>query len=542
MIKLSRAQRFLLSSLAGILMVLCFPFTGSCSLLAFVSWIPLLWVEHYISKQNYKGRKVFFHAYWCFLIFNLGSTWWIYFASLEGALMAFICNSLVMAIAFWSYYFVKKRNGIISSSFLLIIFWLGFEYVHLNWELSYPWLNLGNIFSIHPEWVQWYSVTGIEGGSLWVLLVNLFGFWILTKFAFKGKSVISQWKAIGIYLLAILTPILLSYRIYSSYEEKIDPINITVIQPNVDPYIEKFNLSLTEQLGKIFDEGDKVTNLDTRLVLAPETALSYGFYESSLPSQNFYRYLIQRKSKWKKAGFYIGASTARFFETKHSSVSRKLKDGPGYEEYYNTSLYVNPQNQHEFIHKSKLVLGVEKLPFQSYFPWLDQLAINLDGASGTLGIETEPKVYRDQDLCFAPCICYESIYGEFLGQQCQLGAEFIGIITNDGWWRDTPGYKQHASFARLRAVENRRSVARSANTGISSFINQRGDVLQHSSWWVSDALNQTINKNKELTFYSKHGDYLARLAAVLSLFLFVFSFFKWIKHKFGNGNEHEKSV
>ena len=93
----------------------------------------------------------------------------------------------------------------------------------------------------------------------------------------------------------------------------------------------------------------------------------------------------------------------------------------------------------------------------------------------------------------------------------------IFIITNDGWWGNTPGYKQHASFASLRAIENRKSVARSANTGISCFINQRGDITQATKWWVPTAINGIINKNNETTFYTQNGDLIGQTFAIASL-------------------------
>ena len=121
----------------------------------------------------------------------------------------------------------------------------------------------------------------------------------------------------------------------------------------------------------------------------------------------------------------------------------------------------------------------------------------------------------------APVICYESIFGEYVTGYVQKGAELIFIITNDGWWKNTPGYKQHMSFARLRAIETRRSIARSANTGISCFINQRGDVSQPTGWWVDAAIKGTINANDEITFYVKYGDYIARISLFVSALLLL---------------------
>src|SRR5690606_16306935 len=90
-----------------------------------------------------------------------------------------------------------------------------------------------------------------------------------------------------------------------------------------------------------------------------------------------------------------------------------------------------------------------------------------------------------------------------------------------GWWKNTAGYKQHAAYARLRAIETRRSIARSANTGISMLINQRGDVLKQTEWWVPAAIAGELRLNSELTFYVKHGDFLARVAAGIALLSLV---------------------
>jgi apolipoprotein N-acyltransferase len=103
-------------------------------------------------------------------------------------------------------------------------------------------------------------------------------------------------------------------------------------------------------------------------------------------------------------------------------------------------------------------------------------------------------------------------------------------MTNDGWWGDTPGYKQHLIYGRLRAIETRRSIARSANTGISCFINERGDILQPTAWWKACVIKASINDNSEKTFYSQRGDIIGRVcfyvSGIVLLFVIVSSFFK----------------
>jgi apolipoprotein N-acyltransferase len=155
--------------------------------------------------------------------------------------------------------------------------------------------------------------------------------------------------------------------------------------------------------------------------------------------------------------------------------------------------------------------------------FLRKIFINLGGASGSLGSQEEASVFVSADgTKIAPVICYESVFGEYITSYVKKGSELIFIITNDGWWKNTPGYKQHMSFARLRAIETRRSIARSANTGISCFINQRGDVLQPTGWWVDAAIKQQLNASNKITFYVKHGDYIARISLLISVLLVLY--------------------
>jgi apolipoprotein N-acyltransferase len=200
----------------------------------------------------------------------------------------------------------------------------------------------------------------------------------------------------------------------------------------------------------------------------------------------------------------------------------------------------------QYAHKSKLVPGVELVPFSAYLPFLSALAIENGGTSGTLGIEKEPKTLQipiptygsgksftgkkqNKAISLAPIICYESIYGDFVRQQVQKGAQLLCIITNDGWWGNTPGYKQHFSFARLRAIETRRWVLRSANTGTSGSIDPRGKIIKKTAYWTKTSFAQTVTLQSFKTFYTKYGDWPAGLS--LSWILFAFSMFFMNKAK-----------
>ncbi|MFT5858630.1 MAG: apolipoprotein N-acyltransferase [Flavobacteriaceae bacterium] len=530
MITLNRKHRYLLSILSGILMVISYPYSGSLTPIVFIAWVPLLFVESYITKKRYKSRKVFAHAYLTFLIYNVGTTWWIINADEGGAILAFVANSLLMSIAFYLFHLTKKHVGSKEGYLSLLIYWIAFEYLHFNWDASWTWLTLGNTFSIQPAWVQWYSYTGVLGGSMWVLLVNLLVFRIYNNVWMKQESWRIQTPLVWMASFFLLVPFGISLIQYFSYEEQKRPVEIVIVQPNIDPYNMKFDMSTSDaQIEQIISLAKKKVTKNTDLILAPETAIAQPIIENNVKSTRVYNYLKQQKHEMYNVPLCIGASTSKYFEKKNSRASRPVFDGPGFIEYYNTTMLITENDNVNFVHKSKLVPGVEGIPFSETFPFLEDIAIENGGTSGTLGIEDAPRIMWTNKFRFAPVVCYESIYGEWVTEQCRLGAELICITTNDGWWKDSPGYKQHMSFASLRAIENRRSVARSANTGTSAFVNQRGDILQATDWWEPAVIKGTINLNSEKSFYTTYGNVLGRSLAFVSVLLILFTFVKRFK-------------
>jgi len=522
---INRPQRYFLSILSGLLLVICFPFSGSLTPLLFIALIPLLFVEDSILSQKRSSATVFLHAYITFFFYNLGSTFWIWYSSEVGGVFAFVFNSLLMALAFQLFHFSKKYIGNKKGYISLLVIWTAFEYAHFNWELSWPWLAFGDAFSIRTNWIQWYEYVGVLGGTLWVLVVNLLLFLGLKKQLEqdKNKKVIRNFFVSA--SLILLLPIAYSYWMSQSPYLEGKTLEVVLVQPNIDPYNEKFNPNTTveAQLNKFFDLADRKVTKNTDLLIGPETAISQGFFEPDLKYFKFYQLIQERLKKYPNTELLIGASTALAFKKKVSRASLPLGNGNGFYENYNTSLFIPKSGKHGFIHKSKLVLGVEKLPFSNYFPFLEELAINNGGTSGTLGIESYPKNFKTKNSIIAPIVCYESIYGEFVSQQVRTGAELLCIITNDGWWKDTPGYKQHFSFARLRAIENRRWVVRSANTGTSGIINEKGEVLQSTGWWVPSVIKAEVQLSKKQTIYATYGDFIGRSFAFIAMILLIYA-------------------
>ena len=175
------------------------------------------------------------------------------------------------------------------------------------------------------------------------------------------------------------------------------------------------------------------------------------------------------------------------------------------------------------IDKSKLVPGVERLPYPQYFGLLQNLSIDLGGTTGSLGTQETPTVFSTTSNQIAPVICYESIFGEYLSKYIGQGADIIFIITNDGWWKGTPGYKHHFNFSPVRAIENRRDFVRVANTGISALISARGTIMAATPWWEKATLKGKVHLYGGQTLFARHGDYLGRISLIVTGLLILYA-------------------
>jgi apolipoprotein N-acyltransferase len=517
-----RSLRILLSVLSGGLLSLAW--LGFPGWLLFVAFLPLLYLDYYFvqHKSEYRSVSIWGHAFLAFIIWNILTTWWIMHATLAGALMAIVTNSFLMSLTFWLAH-VARRNYKSSLGYVaLVVLWISFEYFHFHWDIEWPWLTLGNGFANNIKLIQWYEYTGYLGGSLWVLIMNIVLFHIVRNW-FEKRSISESIYPVSAFVILFVVPIAFSFNRYNSYVETENPKNIVVVQPNIDPYSESYDAKAeNEKLEKFVSLAATKADSETDFIIGPETLFENpGFWNEDELNTNTQLISLARFLRiYPKAELVFGVSSYKIYPDKTKATPSARTKGDTTFDMFNTAVFHGNNGQTQIYHKSKLVVGVEKMPFAKYLNFLGDLVINIGGTTNSLGSQKEPSNFITKDETrVAPVICYESIFGEFVTQYVKKGAGMIFIITNDGWWKNTPGYHQHLSFASLRAIETRRSIARCANTGISCFINQRGDISQATEWWVPTAIKGTINVNDKMTFYVRFGDYIARISLFISVLL-----------------------
>jgi apolipoprotein N-acyltransferase len=512
-------RRLLLALLSGTLLALPWytPFSG---ILLWVAFVPLLVLEHDFSLRRDRGCWKYYAL--TFLWWNAIDTYWLYHTTLAGAVGAIVGNSLQMFLIFALFRWVKRKTNPTLGHTFLVALWIAWEYFYFDAEISWPWLVLGNGLAKDIHLVQWYEYTGVLGGSLWIWLVNLALFHLMTfRRRIDRKQRVVRLSLAG---LLVAAPIVVSMVRFATYKETVRPCSVVLLQPNIDPHNEKFGgMSGEAQFDILLSLAESATDSTTDYVIAPETAIEQVIenrIEQEREVQAIRRFIASRP----KVHFITGMTSFYIYAPgEKASATARVSDGGSYD-VFNASMQIDSTQRVAVYHKSKLVILAEKTPYPKLFQFLKSLSLNLGGYVGNYGTQAEREVFPSADGRFriGTAICYESVYGRFYTEYIKKGANIMSIITNDGWWGNTAGYRQHLSYASLRAIETRRSIARSANTGISALINQRGERVETTPWWVRTTLTGTLNVNDVLTFYVRHGDYIGRVACLaMGLILLV---------------------
>ena len=521
-----------LAILSGLLLWIAWPPTPYTTFLLFIGFVPmLLAMENIIqSTSPKKGKQIFNVTFIGFFIWNTASVYWVYNAlkqvgdviAIPITLIPYALGPLLMATACWLYYrlrLVTNRGWGLAG---LVCLWIGYEYLHQSWDLNFPWMTLGNGFAVTHQWVQWYEYTGVYGGTIWVWAVNILAFLIYVGLR-EAQLKTVRLKLITAFALLLLLPLGFSLYTYYNYAEQKNPSNIVAVQPNIDPYKKEGSMPAALQIDIMIHLSRDIAQPNTEFFLWPETAIPEYMDEDRIQSNNYFLQAQHFLSKYKNGNLITGAETYKIYNTRATSTASPTQQPGVFADSFSSAINIENGDRVQFYHKSRLVPGAESLPFGNALSFLKPVFEHLGGATGAYGSQPDAEVFYSQSgIGVDPVICFESIWGGYVARSVRKGAQFIAVITNDGWWENTSGKDQHLDYAKLRAIETRRWVARSANTGISAFINQRGDVVQQTKWWTKTAIKQDINLNSELTFYVDHGDYLPKAGSIIAVLLIGF--------------------
>lgn len=547
--------KIILPLISGILLGLAFH-PGVTQFFAFVAFIPLFFIVE--NQLNEKRPNVFvflfFNLWTAFFIWHLIALWWTVNSSASGFFIISALDSILYAIVSYSAIIFFRK---LSFSFILLaftLFWLSFEFIQHRWGIEYPFLSLGNTFSDNINLIQWYEYSGILGGSLWILIVNALMYKLILQlmvversrndkrfailrmlrirsatFCFLGIERRRNGKLIIIFLLIVsILPVYISNFLYEKSYENNTKIGVAIIQACIDPYTEKFDAK--KQAGHL----DAMLNLAEEandsidFYVFPETAITEGVFESEINESQHIKRIRKFIHKRKKAKFLTGIYTFRKVDSfQNNKPGVRKKDGDEiYYRSYNSVALIDRDSIVRFYHKEKLLAGVERPVISSINNLILNFVYDFGGNYGILSCDNDKRLFNYNDLTFSTPICWEAVFGNYFRELAMSGADFFIIVSNDSWWGDTPGHKMLHNISRLRAIECRCPIARCANSGISAFINVKGEVNNYLSYGSKAVLTGGLHLSNKQTFYTKNGDLIGIYSIMLSVFLIIFRIFK----------------
>ncbi|OIP55940.1 MAG: apolipoprotein N-acyltransferase [Ignavibacteria bacterium CG2_30_36_16] len=535
-------DRLLLIS-SGILLGISFPpFPFPFQLFMFAALVPYFYVIDRREKLIDINRATYLTAF----VFCLITIYWVGswqaatdpFLLISGVLLVFF-NPVFFLIPSTLFFFARSLFNKKWALFFFPLFWITYEYAYMITDASFPWLTLGSGLSHFLPFIQVAEFIGAVGISLLVLYINYFVF--RAAFQSGGKRKMIFWT---IALSLITLPIIYGYYRINTFEMSNKKVKVGIVQPNFDPW-DKWSeeSSPAAVLDLYFEMSKKAIDKNAALIVWPETAvpvyLMGGTYLNL--TERIYSFL-------KEQNVYLltGMPDLRFFSSKENAPSdvKYSKEGGYYYATYNAILLFSPNSQSlQRYGKMKLVPFGERVPFVDELPFLGNWIKWGVGISGwNVGQDTsiffipkikieEPNGIKEDSLRINGLVCYESIYPFFNASFVNKGVDFISVVTNDSWYGNSSGPYQHKEFAVLRAIENRKSVIRAANGGISCIIDPLGRTVKETKMFTRDVLTGDVILQPGKTFFTEHSTAIPLIASAFSLWILGLVIIRWIKKK-----------
>jgi apolipoprotein N-acyltransferase len=542
--------------MSGTLLGFAFP-PFNFGLFALIGFIPFFIV---FENLNTLGRT-FRYSYIVFFVMNLIACYWVggfgndvdIFLMISGIALS-LAHPLFFFIPVLFLYIVKKAYGKNTSLLVFPFLWVSFEYLHSITEFAFPWLLLGNTQTYDFSRIQYISYTGVYGISFWIISINILMYSLYNHLVVEKKrgidikSIILVVSLVTLYVLpSIFYKVIVSDYLYSD-----KTIEISIVQPNINPWDKWKQSREFDQVIEIMGlTSDGLKNKKPDLIVWPETAIPFYI---KFPSRQEELESVTRYVDSINTNLLTGSVDMKIYSSDGHvpPSSKKSRSSDFAYDSYNSVMFFQPQNNIiPIFHKMKLVPFSERIPYLDYYPFLInflQWGVGISNwgiGRDTIIFELKKNITLNEastfDLKFCSMICYESIFPGFVAGFVKKGAEFIVIITNDSWFGNSSGPYQHNQYAILRAIENRRSVVRCANGGVSSFITPLGEMVMKTDFMTKTVITNSVVAEDKLTFYSKHGDIFSNICLYLSILLIVWGLVLSIIKKTKNKVKYDRN-
>jgi apolipoprotein N-acyltransferase len=517
----------------------------------------------YLMFSSTRFRQAFGRGYLTMLTFNAITLYWIggwsnndIYLKLGGTAVVLI-HPFFFLVPLLIFYGVKKYTNPVISLFLFPFIWTGFEYSHNLGELAFPWIELGNSEAYNLHRIQYAQLAGVHGITFLICLISVILFYVLYNLINGKIKLFSKtvFVSFGVIVMLIVFPNIYSYNYLlnnANYDKYFTPedsskiIRTAVIQPNVNPF-KKWEGNRDSLVDSYIVRLNESLSLNPDLIVLHETAVPYYFLEDyNISNTEKFIDFVNRNDKLLLMGIphleYFPDSIEAPADARVMSISKR-KYGT-----YNSAILLEPgksTDQYQIHEKVKLVPFSEHVPYSKYLPFLKKFIkweVGISSWNEGDSLLIFKLKYKNIDTKFATLICFESVFSDYVSHGVKNGAQFLIIITNDGWWGNNGGPEQHKQFAVLRAIENRKWIIRAGQTGISCFIDPLGNIYDEIPYDTEGMIVKDIYANTDQTFYSIHGDVVGLISYIMEIFSLVLLIGMYIYRKRSNGSASLKQT
>ncbi len=527
---MKNSQSYVLCLISGLLLGLSVP-SFSFAPLGFLAWawlVPLLFelkkAENFFS---FLGRAAFTVGIGFTLI-----TIWVVNASLAGLAASMLMGVFVWTLPLVFFYFVRRSLGWNAALWSLPFFWTAWEWLYHQTEFSFGAVRLGYTQSDLIWLIQYADLTGVEGVTFWLVLLNVALFVLIEKH-FSGanvkfnRSAFLNRDAVAPLLLLVL-PLIYATFVFLKPPPPEQEITILAVQPNISPFADYSAKNLPDIFGKQLALTDKALKNESApdLILWHEVAVPYILSENAAANN----YLAKQIKKW-NAPILTGIIEVKSYGENEPRPPLLVAQNRN-QEFFNAAALFQPAQVENgklpidlaaTYRKRRLMPFLEHVPFSDRFPSLADLVIPV-GTRPRLSYGDRAKTFDFQTkngvtVRVGTMICYENLYPEMSADAVREGAQILTAITNEGFFAGSQGQYQLAAFSRFRSIETRRATVRAAATGITRATDKFGRVTAEVPLWSEQILSARVALSDEQTFYVRFGDWLPKLCFLTSILL-----------------------
>ncbi len=513
-------HKFFLSVASGLLLTGSFPKAGF-SWLAWFAFVPLLTALTFRNDPAVPGhaKESFYLGFLAGCVHYLTLLYWIIRTmNTYGHLPIYLCVPvlflfaayLALYLGIFSMVLTRICRGPGICVFIMIpLLWVALEYVRSFLLSGFPWELIGYSQYKMLNLIQISDIFGVYGVSFLILMSN--GMIFLVFLFLKDKKQRETKYPAGYSILAFVLVLGLAlfygkWRIAStdSLISASPKARVAIVQGNIDQsekWDEIFRSSTVHKYIKLSLSAKKDK---PDLIVWPETATPFYFQIDFRLSEYVRRGI-------RKSGSYFLIGSPSYIRRKDKSI-----------EHYNSAYLMDPDGKDSGKYdKVHLVPFGEYVPFKRWLPFLGKMVKQVGdfrpGEKGDIVIAKFPGSEKPENLRLGVLICYEIIFPNLSGAMAENSADLLVNITNDAWYGRSSAPYQHFSMAVFRAVENKRSLVRSANTGISGFIDPVGRIIASTPLFEDAVVTRPVPVIQEKTFYTRFGDLFAMICLGMML-------------------------